>query len=115
MGELLKRFKAINHFSVISIKLCRLVLFDTFLPVDAEWVKDCNISINAEDDSDDHDSHQNTLQEGMIEVWIESIMQVSDIVPINFVQLHDDCWDHLECEVAEREEHLLAQFQFLSF
>ena len=77
-------------------------------PVNAEGVKDCNISINAEDDCDDHDSHQNTLQEGMIEVWIESIMQVSDIVLINFVQLHDDCWDQLECEEARRKGHLFS-------
>ena len=83
-------------------------------PVNAEGVKDCNISINAEDDCDDHYRHQNTLQEGMIEVWIESIMQVSDIVLIYFVQLHDDCWEHLECEVAVREEHLLSQCIFLS-
>ena len=83
-------------------------------PVNAEGVKDCNISINAEDDCDNDDSHQNTLQEGMIEVWIESIMQVSDIVLIYFVQLHDDCWDQLECEVAWKKEHLLSQCIFLS-
>ena len=77
-------------------------------PVNAEGVKDCNISINAEDDCDNHYRHQNTLQEGMIEVWIESIMQVSDIVLINFVQLHDDCWDQLECEEARRKEHLFS-------
>ena len=83
-------------------------------PVNAEGVKDCNISINAEDDCEDHYRHKNTLQEGMIEVWIESIMQVSDIVLIYFVQLHDDCWDHLECEEAGGKEHLLAQCIFLS-
>ena len=83
-------------------------------PVNAEGVKDCNISINAEDDCEDHYRHQNTLQEGMIEVWIESIMQVSDIVLIYFVQHHDDCWDHLECEVAGREEHLVAQCILIS-
>ena len=78
------------------------------MPVDAEGIEDCNISIHAEDDSDDHDSHLDHLQGRMVEVGIRSVVEVSDVVFIYFVQLDDECRDNFKCEVAGKWEPLLA-------
>ena len=74
------------------------------MPVDAEWIEDCNVSINAEDNCDDHYRHLEDLEEGMEEVRIKGAVQVYDVVSISFVQLHDEHQDRLESEVAEEQK-----------
>ena len=64
------------------------------MPVDAEWIEDCNVSINAEDDRDDHYRHLDRLQGRMVEVGIHSVVEVSDVVFIYFVQLDDKSRDN---------------------
>ena len=64
------------------------------MPVDAEWIEDCYVSINAEDDRDDHYRHLDRLQGRMVEVGIHSVVEVSDVVFIYFVQLDDKSRDN---------------------
>ena len=78
------------------------------MPVDAEGIEDCNISIHAEDDREDHYRHLDHLQGRMVEVRVRSVVEVSDVVFIYFVQLDDKSRDNFKCEVAGKWEPLLA-------
>ena len=74
------------------------------MPVNSVWIEDHHVSINTEDNGDDHYRHLEDLEEGMEEIRIKGAVQVYDVVSISFVQLHNEHQDRLESEVAEEQK-----------
>ena len=74
------------------------------MPVNSVWIEDHHVSINTEDNCDDHYGHLEDLEEGMEEVRIKGAVQVYYVVSVRFVPLHDEHQDRLESEVAEKRE-----------
>ena len=72
------------------------------MPVNPVGIEDHHVSINTEDNCDDHNRHLKDLEEGMEEVRIKGAVQVYNVVSVRFVPLHDEHQDRLESEVAEK-------------